>query len=61
MPSKTSYKNCENCGQSVSGSVAKAAADPSVQFCCGCGRRLDKDGKCQNSVCAFFGQKPACK
>jgi hypothetical protein len=54
------YKHCTNCGQSVAGAQATDAANPATQFCCQCGLKL-AEGKCQNTVCRFFGEIPICK
>jgi hypothetical protein len=54
---------CSNCGQAVAGTLAGTAAaadDPSIQFCCRCGRKKNSDGTCANNVCPFFGEVPQC-
>ena len=46
---------CSNCGHEVDARRAALAADPAIQFCVFCRKKL-ADGKCRNGSCPFCNQ-----
>jgi hypothetical protein len=55
------WKHCTTCGQKLADEAAAPAADPDVAYCCECGRRLDDEQKCSNSLCPYYRTIPDCK
>lgn len=53
----TKPRHCTNCGQEVSGAVARDAHDEAVAYCWKCGSRLEDDGTCPTrGDCRYGGQ-----